>query len=62
MRLLLWADQQGGWKVCGSSSGFRLSDGSVFSPVASVICLDRWQALSPEERRGLASLCPDLWW
>jgi len=41
MRLLLWADQQGGWKVCGSSSGFRLPDGSVFSPDASVIRLDR---------------------
>jgi len=60
MRLLLWADQQGGWKVCGSSSGFRLPDGSVFSPDASVIRLDRWQALSPEERRGFAPLCPDL--
>jgi Uma2 family endonuclease len=60
MRLLLWADQQGGWKVCGSSSGFRLPDGSVFSPDASVIRLDRWQALSPEERRSFAPLCPDL--
>ena len=53
MRLLLWADQQGGWKVCGSSSGFRLPDGSVLSPDASVIRLDRWQALSLEQRRGL---------
>ena len=60
MRLLLWADQQGGWKVCGSSSGFRLPDGSVLSPDASVIRLDRWRALSPEERRGFAPLCPDL--
>jgi Uma2 family endonuclease len=60
MRLLLWADQQGGWKVCGSSSGFRLPDGSVFSPDASVIRLDRWQALSPEQRRSFAPLCPDL--
>jgi Uma2 family endonuclease len=60
MRLLLWADQQGGWKVCGSSSGFRLPDGSVFSPDASVIRLERWQALSPEERRSFAPLCPDL--
>ena len=60
MRLLLWADQQGGWKVCGSSRGFRLPDGSVFSPDASVIRLDRWQALSPDERRGFAPLCPDL--
>jgi Uma2 family endonuclease len=60
MRLLLWADQQGGWKVCGSSSGFRLPDGSVFSPDASVIRLDRWQALSSTERRSFAPLCPDL--
>jgi len=60
MRLLLWADQQGGWKVFGSSSGFRLPDGSVLSPDASVIRLDRWQALEPEQRRSFAPLCPDL--
>ncbi|MFM7733589.1 MAG: Uma2 family endonuclease [Cyanobium sp.] len=60
MRLLLWADQQGGWKVFGSSTGFRLPDGSVLSPDASLVRLDRWQALSPEERRGFAPLCPDL--
>ncbi|QVL53662.1 MAG: Uma2 family endonuclease [Cyanobium sp. M30B3] len=60
MRLLVWADQQGGWKVFGSSTGFRLPDGSVFSPDASLLRLDRWQALSPEERRGFAPLCPDL--
>lgn len=60
MRLLLWADQQGGWKVCGSSSGFLLPDGSVLSPDASVIRLDRWQAFEPEQRRNFAPLCPDL--
>ena len=60
MRLLLWADQQGGWKVFGSSTGFRLPDGSVLSPDASLLQLDRWQALSPEQRRGFAPLCPDL--
>jgi Uma2 family endonuclease len=60
MRLLVWADQQGGWKVCGSSSGFRLPDGSVLSPDASLVRLDRWQALTPEQRRGFAPLCPDL--
>lgn len=60
MRLLLWADQQGGWTVCGSSSGFRLPDGSVLSPDASVIRLDRWQALTVAERRGFTPLCPDL--
>jgi len=60
MRLLLWADQQGGWKVFGCSSGFRLPDGSVLSPDASLVRLERWQALSPAERRGFAPLCPDL--
>ena len=60
MRLLLWADQQGGWKVFGSSTGFRLPDASVLSPDASLVRLDRWQALTPELRRGFAPLCPDL--
>ena len=60
MRLLLWADHQGGWKVFGSSTGFRLPDGSMLSPDASLIRLDRWQALTAEERRGFAPLCPDL--
>ena len=60
MRLLLWADRQGGWKVFGSSTGFRLPDASVLSPDASLVRLDRWQALTAEQRRGFAPLCPDL--
>ena len=60
MRLLLWADQIGGWKVFGSSTGFRLPDASVLSPDVSLVRLDRWTALTPEQRRGFAPLCPDL--
>ena len=60
MRLLLWADQQGVWRVFDSSSGFRLPDGSVLSPDASLVQHERWQALTPEQRRGFAPLCPDL--
>ncbi len=56
----LWADQQGGWKAFDSSTGFRLPDGSVLSPDASLVNLERWQALNAEERRGFAPLCPDL--
>jgi Uma2 family endonuclease len=48
------------WRVFDSSSGFRLPDGSVLSPDASLVRLERWQALSPEQRRGFAPLCPDL--
>lgn len=40
--------------------GFRLPVGSVLSPDASLVRLDRWQALTPEQRRGFALLCPDL--
>ena len=48
------------WKAFDSSTGFRLPDDSVLSPDASLVRLDRWQALTPEQRRGFAPLCPDL--
>ncbi len=59
-RLQIWALAQGGWKVFDSSGGFCLSDGSVLSPDASAVRLERWQALTPEQRRGFPPLCPDL--
>ena len=59
-QLQLYAKRSGGWKVFDSSAGFRLPDGSVVSPDASLIRLDRWQALSPDEQRRFAPLCPDL--
>ena len=48
------------WKAFDSSSGFRLPDGSVLSPDGSLVQINRWQALTPEQRRGFAPLCPDL--
>lgn len=47
-------------KLFDSSTGFRLPDGSVLSPDAALVCLDRWKALLPEQRRGFPPLCPDL--
>jgi Uma2 family endonuclease len=55
-----WARATGRWKAFDSSSGFRLPDDSVLSPDASLVAIDRWQALSDSERRGFAPLCPDL--
>jgi Uma2 family endonuclease len=49
-----------GWMVFDSSTGFLLPDGSVRSPDASVVRLDRWQALSAAERESFAPICPDL--
>jgi Uma2 family endonuclease len=48
------------YKLFDSSTGFALPDGSVLSPDASLVRLDRWQGLTPEQRRGFAPLCPDL--
>jgi Uma2 family endonuclease len=47
-------------RLFDSSGGFLLPDGSVRSPDASVVRLDRWQALSEAEREGFPPLCPDL--
>jgi Uma2 family endonuclease len=60
-RLENWAAASDlGWIVFDSSTGFLLPDGSVRSPDASVVRLERWQALSEAEREGFAPLCPDL--
>jgi Uma2 family endonuclease len=55
-----WARSHGSWKVFDSSTGFRLADGSVLSPDAAAVRLERWQALTPEQRRTFPPLCPDL--
>ena len=55
-----WARASGGWMAFDSSTGFRLPDDSVLSPDASLLAMDRWRVLTPEQRRGFAPLCPDL--
>ncbi|MFM9101668.1 MAG: Uma2 family endonuclease, partial [Cyanobium sp.] len=37
-------------RIFDSSGGFRLPDGSVRSPDASLVLEKRWQALTPEQR------------
>ena len=55
-----WARTQVGWEVFDSSTGFRLPDGSVLSPDAAMVRAERWQGLTPEQRRGFPPMCPDL--
>jgi hypothetical protein len=58
-----WARRAtGSWKGFDSSTGFRLADNSVLSPDASLVGLNRWQALSTEQRRGFAPFAPIWWW
>jgi len=46
--------------VFDSSTGFLLPDGSLLAPDASWVRLERWEALSREEREGFVPLCPDV--
>ena len=59
-QLAHWARSHGSWQLFDSSTGFRLADGSVLSPDLAVVKLERWQALTPEQRRTFPPLCPDL--
>jgi Uma2 family endonuclease len=54
-----WCKHYGG-KVFDSSGLFKLPDGSKRGPDASWVSLERWQALSKEDREGFAPICPDF--
>ncbi|MBD2672268.1 Uma2 family endonuclease [Arthrospira platensis FACHB-439] len=43
-----------------SSTGFILPNGAIRSPDASWVSRPRWEALTPDMRRGFAPLCPDF--
>ena len=43
-----------------SSTGFKLPNGADRSPDASWVSRDRWQSLSPQQRKGFVPLCPDF--
>jgi Uma2 family endonuclease len=46
--------------VFDSSTGFILPNGARRSPDASWVRRERWDALTPEQRRGFVPLCPDF--
>ena len=60
VELGLWARVDGRGKVFGSNAGFRLPDGSVRAADAHWVSLRRWNALSDEQRKGFAPLCPEF--
>ena len=43
-----------------SSTGFKLPDGTDISPDGAWIRRDRWDALTAEEKKKFAPLCPDF--
>ncbi|BAY82766.1 hypothetical protein NIES267_22500 [Calothrix parasitica NIES-267] len=46
--------------VFDSSTGFNLPNGADRSPDASWIKLESWEALTAEEKKGFAPICPDF--
>jgi len=59
-QLQVFCRRHKGWRLFDSSGGFLLPDGSVLSPDTALVLEERWQGLSPEQRRGFPPLCPDL--
>ncbi len=59
-RLFLWSEADGSGKSFDSSAGYTLPNGAIRSPDASWIALDRWDALSRDDRRRFAPICPDF--
>lgn len=59
-QVTLWNKQIGKGKVFDSSTGFTLPNGAVRSPDVSWISKARWEALSTEEKKGFAKVCPDF--
>jgi Uma2 family endonuclease len=43
-----------------SSTGFKLPDGSDISPDAAWVRRDRWDALTAEQKKKFAPICPDF--
>ncbi|HEX8655904.1 MAG TPA: Uma2 family endonuclease [Hymenobacter sp.] len=58
--LVMWNRQHHLGKTFDSSSGFTLHTGAMLSPDASWIAQARWDALSADDRRGFARICPDF--
>ncbi|HAX77556.1 MAG TPA: hypothetical protein DCY88_17395 [Cyanobacteria bacterium UBA11372] len=55
-----WNQQSNSGEGFDSSTGFRLPNGAIRSPDAAWVRLDRWQALTSEQRQKFVPLCPDF--
>lgn len=55
-----WAEQGGTGLGFDSNSGFTLPNGAMRSPDASWISLERWNALTEEQKASFAPICPDF--
>ena len=59
-QLWFWNRQKRLGKAFDSSTGFRLPNGATRSPDVAWITMERWEALTPAERKKYLPLCPDF--
>ena len=59
-QLWLWNRQNRLGKAFDSSTGFRLPNGATRSPDVAWIEIERWEALTPAQRKKFLPLCPDF--
>jgi Uma2 family endonuclease len=59
-QLANWAIQTNKGVAFDSSAGFTLADRSVLSPDASWVSLEKWNALSEEDKDRFAPICPEF--
>ncbi|NES95484.1 MAG: Uma2 family endonuclease [Desertifilum sp. SIO1I2] len=59
-QLWYWNRQTRLGKAFDSSTGFRLPKGGTRSPDVAWILMERWEALTPDQRRTFLPLCPDF--
>lgn len=59
-QLWFWNSQNNLGKAFNSSTGFKLSNGATRSPDASWVKMERWDALTPQQRKKYLPLCPDF--
>lgn len=59
-QLANWSLQNGSGISFDSSAGFTLPDRSVFSPDASWVSNEKWNALSQEDKDRFAPICPQF--
>ena len=47
-------------KVFDSSTGFKLPNGATRAPDTAWVRQERWDTLTPEQRKGFAPICPNF--
>ena len=58
--LVIWNRRKKTGVCFDSSTGFTLPDGSVRSPDASWLTMEKWNQLSDNEKNQFAHICPDF--